>query len=224
MTGSISQVGTRVVFLSALVIELVIHCVVVCAQENHVPTESLKKPVQVAAVYPGYFRSQEIDVSLVRVEFYAPVTGIKSHYLTVNGSAATRVSGEGEGLYTFSGYSLPDAGEVEIILKPGKDLSSITFHEKTWRFHLFSPAGDDDGDGLINAMEFNLYTDMTDADSDDDGIPDFYEASSPCLNPTLDEAHLMAYTGDVLPGDDDADGDGLTNLEEFKQGTDPCSA
>ena len=41
------------------------------------------------------------------------------------------------------------------------------------------PAADDDGDGLINEVEFALGTDAKSSDSDGDGIPDFTEVVSP---------------------------------------------
>ena len=48
-------------------------------------------------------------------------------------------------------------------------------------------------------------------DSDCDGMPDKYEAAHPCLHPLVPDANV------------DPDGDGLTNIEEFRLGTDPCS-
>lgn len=54
---------------------------------------------------------------------------------------------------------------------------------------------DTDGDGLIDSYEYFICrTDMTKADTDDNGIPD---------------------------GEEDLDGDGLTNIQEFQFGTHP---
>lgn len=64
-------------------------------------------------------------------------------------------------------------------------------------------------------------------DTDRDGLPDEYEARHSCLNPAVDEAmaHTVRAGGTEwvgLPGGEDADHDGATNLEEYRKGTDPC--
>ena len=80
--------------------------------------------------------------------------------------------------------------------------------------------GDTDGDGLLDSVETGtgVFVDANDtgtdphsADTDGDGMPDGWEVSHG-LNPVLDDA------------DADPDGDGLTNLEEYQQGTDPQNA
>lgn len=70
---------------------------------------------------------------------------------------------------------------------------------------------DSDGDGLTDGEEAALETDPLDEDSDGDGIPD--------------GAELRAYFGDPLDPNDggdrtDADGDGLSDWEERRRGTD----
>jgi len=49
-------------------------------------------------------------------------------------------------------------------------------------------------------------------DTDGDGMPDDYELLHPCLNPN------------VADGAIDSDGDGLSNYDEFRFGSDPCTA
>ena len=66
-----------------------------------------------------------------------------------------------------------------------------------------------DGDGLTNAEEQQHGTNMNNADSDGDGLPDGWEVANG-LNPT--------NGGD---GNADPDGDGLTNSQEYAKGTNP---
>ncbi len=67
---------------------------------------------------------------------------------------------------------------------------------------------DNDGDGLNSCIEECMCADDTDPDSDGDGMPDGYEAQRG-FDPTADEA------------DGDADLDGLTNVQEYRMGTNP---
>ena len=66
-------------------------------------------------------------------------------------------------------------------------------------------AGDSDGDGLEDALEFELGTDPYSIDTDQDGLTDG------------DEYYVFA-TGTLNP---DTDGDGILDGDEIAQGTDP---
>ena len=66
-----------------------------------------------------------------------------------------------------------------------------------------------DGDGLTNSEEQTHGTNMNNADSDGDGLPDGWEVSNG-LNPT--------NGGDANA---DPDGDGLSNAQEYAKGTNP---
>lgn len=69
---------------------------------------------------------------------------------------------------------------------------------------------DFDNDGLSNWEEIFIYgTDPFNDDSDGDGMPDGWEVMNG-LNPA-----------DPADAHEDADGDGLTNLQEYELGTDP---
>ncbi len=65
---------------------------------------------------------------------------------------------------------------------------------------------DADLDGLDNISEFEWNTNPVDFDSDNDGMDDGWEVRN-SLNPLADNA------------DEDIDGDGISNLEEYKQGS-----
>lgn len=78
---------------------------------------------------------------------------------------------------------------------------------------------DGDGDGLMNYLETYYGADPDDPDTDGDGLSDFLEITRLGYDPLSKDTD-----GDgVADGDEDADADGLTNLEEVRLGTDPVS-
>jgi hypothetical protein len=66
-----------------------------------------------------------------------------------------------------------------------------------------SGAGDLDNDGLVDLAEYERRTRPGDCDSDDDGLPDGWEISHG-LDPRQNDSGA------------DSDGDGITNLQEFR--------
>ena len=91
---------------------------------------------------------------------------------------------------------------------------------------------DSDGDGLTDAQESLLGTDPLNPDTDGDGLTDGFEVNetgSDPLNPDTDGGGIpdgveFEAGGNPLDeGDDDADGDGLSNEEEDALGTDPLN-
>ena len=165
------------------------------------------------------------ELSSVSVEFGESVAGIMAGDLRVNGSPATSVTGSGAGPYVFTGFASPAVGLVTVRLASAniRNAFGLGFAGDSWTYTLIDPALDADADGVNDGKEVtDSLTNPTKSDTDADGLPDGFEVAHPCLDPLSDEAHPMGYTG-PLPGHDDADGDGVSNLEEFTRGTDPCA-
>lgn len=79
------------------------------------------------------------------------------------------------------------------------------------------PAGDLDGDGLINAIEAALGTDPANPDTDGDGVDDLEEVGDPASPNDADEdGKIDAIESVVL----DCDEDGLVDQEDPDDGTD----
>jgi hypothetical protein len=74
------------------------------------------------------------------------------------------------------------------------------------------PTDDADGDGATLLDEFLHGLDPTEADTDADGLPDGFELANACLRPQARDSQA------------DPDGDGLDNLKEYTERSDPCSA
>ena len=75
---------------------------------------------------------------------------------------------------------------------------------------------DTDGDGLVDALEYQYMTDKTNVDTDGDGLSDYLEVMFLDYNPLSDDT----YNDNTKDGDRDYDGDKLTNIEEVRLGTD----
>lgn len=76
---------------------------------------------------------------------------------------------------------------------------------------------DTDNDGLADIWECEFGTDPFNPDTDGDGLPDGYEVYVTLTNPLSPDSD-----GNGIPdGQEDADGDGLSNFEEYNLGSDP---
>jgi hypothetical protein len=89
------------------------------------------------------------------------------------------------------------------------------YRDASWEIYFSRIRMDLDGDGLWGRDETNVYiTGPYDWDSDNDGMPDGWELENAAcgLNPLV---------GDSLG---DPDGDGVTNLHEYRNNTPPCGS
>jgi hypothetical protein len=91
---------------------------------------------------------------------------------------------------------------------------------------------DSDGDGLSNLAEYELGTNPTEQDSDGDGVNDGEDSDPVNTEPNDVDVDGMPNDFenqygfnpyDAADADLDRDNDGLTNLQEFQQGTDPTN-
>ena len=76
---------------------------------------------------------------------------------------------------------------------------------------------DSDGDGLVNYYEDLLKTDKNKADTDGDGLSDYDEFIKTGTSPTLNDTDNNGITDDL----EDMDSDGLNNISEIVQKTNP---
>ncbi|MCM1062052.1 MAG: cellulose binding domain-containing protein, partial [Eubacterium sp.] len=76
---------------------------------------------------------------------------------------------------------------------------------------------DTDGDGLPDYIEYEYGTDINNTDTDGDGLPDGYEVLECGTNPALFDSDGNG----ISDADEDLDGDGLSNIEEYRLGTVP---
>ena len=78
---------------------------------------------------------------------------------------------------------------------------------------------DTDGDLLVDALEYLYMTDKTNIDTDNDGLSDYIEVMFLDYNPLSEDT----FKDSIKDGGRDYDGDGLTNIEEVRLGTDLCN-
>ena len=97
------------------------------------------------------------------------------------------------------------------------DLVGTESEELSWTFDDWQYLADTDDDGLPNLIEKEIGSDPYNPDTDGDNLPDGYEALTLETDPTKPDTD----DNGVLDCDEDFDEDGLTNLQEYEQGTEP---
>lgn len=168
------------------------------------------------------------NIPAISAEFSEPVSNVKPQDFKLNGSPATQVNGTGAGPYVFIGFKSPQFGPINVTLSSGTitDNAGNKFDGTSWQYMLVDANKDNDRDGAMDGLEVNLLrTDPTNSDSDEDTILDGVDAILPCLNPLYNNRHIMTMGGDIINATgSDSDSDGVTDVEEVRIQTDPCSA
>jgi Common central domain of tyrosinase len=165
-------------------------------------------------------------VPAISAEFNEPVVGVRPTDFLVNGSPATKVNGTGAGPYVFIGFEAPSEGPVNVTFSSSNitDITGNQFEGDSWQYIIVNSVADNDQDGIKDELEADsLFTNPSSPDTDKDTIPDGVEITNLCLNPLDSDSHVMNMSGIVVnETGKDSDNDGVTNVLEFNQGTDPC--
>lgn len=118
---------------------------------------------------------------------------------------------------TFIGWYCGETGFSQLFDFASPITGNVTIYAKWFDT---TDTKDTDGDGLSDALEREFGSDPTNSDTDHDGISDYWELDWLNYDPTAADSD-----GNGIPdGQEDPDGDGLTNAEEMQIGTNPMSA
>ena len=198
----------------------------------------ITEPVAAYTVFQGNNIYLEADVSdpdseLDRVDFYYGDSFIGSDTSVNYGSAARSWYNAPHGTHSLTARAVDIYGAVTIsdpvTITVLQDSDSDRMEDDWERTHFGdlaqNPLGDYDGDGLDNLSEYDLGTDPSSVDTDGDGLSDAIESSILASNDPNNYYYLDPTNADtdgdgINDGDDSADGDTLSNLEELALGTD----
>ena len=160
--------------------------------------------------------------------------GFANYEESIHGTSPTNSDTDGDGLSDYDeinvhntnpneadtdGDGIPDDGEIDLGLDPNDDTDA---------------ALDPDSDNLTNLEEYENGTDISDSDSDDDGLSDGDELNTHGTNPLSGDTDSDGLPDkwevdngtdpDVADASDDPDEDRLINTDEYNEGTLPLDA
>ncbi|MCL2049228.1 MAG: hypothetical protein FWG87_10940, partial [Defluviitaleaceae bacterium] len=135
-------------------------------------------------------------------------------------NTAVPIEAEADEGYFFTGWETSNGGEFYFHeLMPNNSFIMPENDTTITANFVYMSDTDTDEDGLPDWYEELIGTDPENPDTDGDGLPDGYEVFVSFTDPLLWDS-----VGDgVSDGERDSDGDGLTNYEEFLLGTNPNS-
>lgn len=127
-------------------------------------------------------------LATVSVTFDEPVAGLNAGDLTVNGSAATTLTGTGAGPFVFGGFPTPADGMVTIELGAGiTDLSGNAFTMISWNVEKH----DCNVNGQLDATDISLGISK---DCPANGIPDECEGGALAANVGADQTFVLGQS------------------------------
>lgn len=181
-------------------------------------------PPQSSLIYPEYTYPWIAALPRVSVTYDQPVSGVTAAALTVDGHAATSVTGTGAGPYVFTGYPAAGLGTVNVALSgriTAADGASAL--AETWSYDEVDPNVTVPGDTMTVGQKLTASLDPTRADSGGDGIPDGFKLAHPCTQADayVDTDGPMLTSGAMGPPIRDARGHSLH--DDYRNGTDPCA-
>lgn len=144
------------------------------------------------------------------------------YHFSVRGDNNTVISANDSVAFNFAGtkseeWNTDEDNTYEITFE-NYHLSGIVVSMEYGFEEEIDPELDTDGDGLPDYIEKEIGSDRYKSDTDDDGLPDGYEFYRVGTDPTK----VDTDDNGISDADEDADDDGLTNIEEYSLGTNPA--
>ena len=142
------------------------------------------------------------------------VSGVPSVQMVTKGECISEPALPTREGYIFLGWYLEPSYEVEFDIDT-KIERNITLYA---RWFDCSNNTDTDGDGIIDELEVVISTNPNSVDTDGDELSDYDEMEKVYTDPLKRDSD----NNGIEDGDEDYDGDGITNKSEIDLGTDPA--